>query len=47
VVKSLNGLSEEVFMEKVKENFDIEEVGEGDRKKEKNKIKMFIGNKWY
>jgi len=49
VVKDLNGLSEEEFMDKVKEKFDIEEYdGEGQYKPvEKHTFGMYLDKKWY
>lgn len=49
VVKDLNGLSEEEFMEKIKEKFDVEEYnGKGQYKPiEKHTFGMYLNNKWY
>lgn len=49
VVKDLNGNSEEEFMTKVKEKFDVEEyTGEGQYKPlEKHTFGMYLDNKWY
>ncbi len=49
VVKDLNGLSEEGFLAKVKENFEIEEyAGEGQYKPaERHRFGMYLEGKWY
>ncbi|SHK47769.1 DUF1015 domain-containing protein [Paramaledivibacter caminithermalis] len=49
VVKDLNGLTYEEFMNKVREKFDIEEYnGEGQYKPvEKHTFGMYINDKWY
>lgn len=48
VVKDLNGMEEEVFIEKVKEKFEISEVSKSDYKPDvKGKIGMYLNNKWY
>ncbi|MGL5314128.1 MAG: DUF1015 domain-containing protein [Peptostreptococcaceae bacterium] len=48
VVKDLNGMEEEVFIEKVKEKFEVNEVVKSDYKPEaKGKIGMYLNNKWY
>lgn len=44
--KDLNGLSVDNFMEKVSENFKIEETNQKEPTS-KNKFSMFINNKWY
>lgn len=49
VVKDLNGLTEEQFMEKVKEKFDVEEYKGEDqyRPQEKHTFGMYLDGKWY
>ena len=50
VVKDLNGLSKEEFLGKVKENFDVEKVGETGspcKPKKSNEFGMYIGGEWY
>ncbi len=48
VVKSLNGYSEEEFLQKVKEIFTVEEVGETPCKPQnKGEIGMYLADKWY
>lgn len=48
VVKDLNGMEEEVFIEKVKEKFEINEVYESSYKPDiKGKIGMYLNNRWY
>ena len=48
VVKDLNGLSKEEFLEKVKEKFDIVEVSEDILKPSKlHQFSMYLDGKWY
>lgn len=48
VVKDLNGLSETEFLEKIKENFEVEEAEESPyAPKQKKEFGMYLGNKWY
>ncbi len=48
VVKDLNGLSEEEFIEKLKNSFDIEEKGETEYKPCcLHNFSMYLGGKWY
>lgn len=49
VVKDLNGLTNEEFMSKVREKFEVEEYnGEGQYKPlEKHTFGMYLDNKWY
>lgn len=48
VVKSLNGYSEEEFLQKVKEIFTVEEVGETPYKPQnKGEIGMYLAESWY
>lgn len=49
VIKDLNGLSEEEFINKIKENFELEEI-EGKEKYKFDKkgiFGMYLGDKWY
>lgn len=46
VVKDLNGLSEEEFLEKIKENFHVEPF-EKASPKEKGVFSMYLGDSWY
>ncbi|HBH3086401.1 TPA: DUF1015 domain-containing protein, partial [Clostridioides difficile] len=49
VIKDLNGLSEEEFINKIKENFELEEI-EGKEKYKPDKkgtFGMYLGDKWY
>lgn len=45
-VYTLNGLTNEEFIEKIKGNFDVEECDSPDPEKSKN-IKLYIDKKWY
>lgn len=48
VVKDLNGLSKEEFIEKLKVNFDVEAKGEEIYKPNKlHNFSMYLDNKWY
>ena len=47
VVKDLNGLSEEEFLDKVKAIFDVVEVSEQTAPKKKAEFTMFLSGKWY
>ncbi|NOY50636.1 MAG: DUF1015 domain-containing protein [Chlorobi bacterium] len=48
VVKDLNGLSDEEFMEKLKEGFDIEEMGTDIYKPNSlHNFSMYMNGKWY
>ncbi len=47
-VADLNGLSEEEFLEKIKENFDITDISdEAVKPEKKGQIKMYLSGKWY
>ena len=47
VVKDLNGLSETEFLEKIKENFEVEEAEESPyAPKQKKEFGMYLGKKW-
>ena len=47
VVKDLNGLSEEAFLDKVKEVFDVAEAETQTAPKKKAEFTMFLSGKWY
>ena len=50
VVKDLNGYTEEAFLERISEDFDVTEVslkGTPYRPEEKGTFGMFLGGKWY
>ena len=47
VVKDLNGLSEEAFLGKVKELFEVTEAGEDISPKKKAEFSMYLSGKWY
>ncbi|NPA67175.1 MAG: DUF1015 domain-containing protein [Chlorobi bacterium] len=48
VVKDLNGLSEEEFIEKLKASFDIENMGSEEYKPSKlHEFSMYLGGNWY
>lgn len=47
VVKDLNGLSEEAFLEKVKEVFDVTEASAQIAPQKKAEFTMFLAGKWY
>lgn len=48
VIKDLNGLSEEDFINKLKENFDIVDKGINEYRPDKlHNFSMYIGGKWY
>ncbi len=47
-VKDLNGLSEEELISKLKENFELEEIGDVIYKPSKlHEFSMYLGGKWY
>ncbi len=47
-VKDLNGLSEEELISKLKENFELEEIGDAIYKPSKlHEFSMYLGGKWY
>ncbi len=47
-VKDLNGLSEEELISKLKENFELEEIGNAIYKPSKlHEFSMYLGGKWY
>ena len=47
-VKDLNGLSEEEFLEKVKDNFDIADISdEAVKPVKKGQVIMYLSDKWY
>ena len=48
VVKDLNGLSKEAFLDKVKEKFEVKEIGPTTEKpKQKHEFVMYLDGKWY
>lgn len=47
VVKDLNGLSKEKFMDAVKKSFTVTEVKEQAKPKEKREFGMYLDGKWY
>jgi uncharacterized protein (DUF1015 family) len=47
VVKDLNGLSEESFMEKLKNNFDIKPMDKAEKPSKKREFAMYLGGRWY
>ena len=48
VVKDLNGLSEDAFLAKLAENFDVEEKGKEIYKPNKlHNFSLYLGGKWY
>lgn len=48
VIKDLNGLSKTEFLEKIKENFEVEEAEESPyAPKQKKEFGMYLGKKWY
>ena len=47
VVKDLNGLSEQAFLDKVKEVFDVAEAEAQTAPKKKAEFTMFLSGKWY
>lgn len=47
VVKDLNGLQPEQFIERVKETFDVEEVNEAYAPKKLHEFGMYLRNRWY
>lgn len=46
-VKDLNGLTEEEFLEKIKQNFEIESLEEAAHPDKKGKVSMYLSGKWY
>jgi uncharacterized protein (DUF1015 family) len=47
LVKDLNGLSEEEFLEKLKDQFSIEKATEAHSPKELHQFGMYFGKQWY
>lgn len=47
VVRDLNGLTEEEFLEKLRENFDIKEETEAFSPENKGEFGMYLKDKWY
>ena len=46
-VKDLNGLTEEEFLKKIKQNFEIESLKEAAHPDKKGKVSMYLSGKWY
>lgn len=48
VVKDLNGMTEEAFLKKVSEIFEVKQIEEGKKEPgEKGSFSMYLGGKWY
>jgi uncharacterized protein (DUF1015 family) len=47
VVRDLNGLSEEEFWRRIKENFSVREASSQVRPSKKGELGMYMGGKWY
>ncbi|RYZ22613.1 MAG: DUF1015 domain-containing protein [Chitinophagaceae bacterium] len=47
IVKDLNGLSPEAFLDKVKEQFDVEPAAEQVRPAKLHEFGMYLGTQWY
>lgn len=48
VVKDLNGMTEEAFLKKVSEIFEVKQIEEGKKEPgEKGNFSMYLGGKWY
>lgn len=47
VVKDLNGLTEEKFLEQVEKRFAVRELSEAQKPREKGTMTMYLKNKWY
>ena len=46
-VKDLNGLSEDEFIEKIKDNFEVTTLSEAKHPDKKGKVSMYLSGKWY
>ena len=46
-VKDLNGLSEDEFIEKIKDNFEVTTLSEAKYPDKKGKVSMYLSGKWY
>ena len=46
-VKDLNGMTEEEFLKRAAENFDIEEIEGAAKPEKKGKVAMYMSGKWY
>ena len=46
-VKDLNGLTQEEFLEKIKQNFEIESLEKAAHPDKKGKVSMYLSGKWY
>lgn len=48
VIKDLNGLTEEQFLDKIRENFEVKDMGKGIYKPNKlHNFGLYLGGKWY
>jgi uncharacterized protein (DUF1015 family) len=47
LVKDLNGMTEEEFIKRLNESFDVEKSGSAVSPKELHQFGMYIGNQWY
>lgn len=47
VVKDLNGLSEDAFLEKVREKFDVSPCEDAQKPQKKGTFGMYLGRRWY
>ncbi|WP_026509353.1 DUF1015 domain-containing protein [Butyrivibrio sp. LC3010] len=47
VIKDLNGMSKEDFLQKISEKFDVQEEAGQVKPSQKCEIGMYLGNKWY
>lgn len=47
IVKDLNGLSEEAFLQRLGESFDVEKAGAAVRPEGLHRFGMYLGNQWY
>lgn len=46
-VKDLNGLTKEQFLEKVQENYKLEEIDKAKHPEQKGQVAMYLDKKWY
>ncbi len=46
-VKDLNGLTKEQFLEKVQENYKLEEIDKAKHPAQKGQVAMYLDKKWY
>lgn len=47
VIRDLNGLTEQEFLEKIKEKFEIKETGKQAKPSKKREFGMYLSGKWY